>query len=81
MAVKLKFTVVEQKQQRNSFGTGLIGSVRLVPVMSGSDENKEFYTYTPGGQIEFFTINDAALKSLPVGAEVYVTLEVAPANA
>lgn len=77
MNVKLKFKVTQQTQQATWNGPGTIGSVKLNPVTSGSDENKKFYEATPGGSIEFSTINEAALKALPVGAEVYVTLEVA----
>lgn len=77
MSVKLKFKVVEQTQRQNWNGSATpIGSVKLSPVTGGSDENKSFYEATPGGSIEFSTINDAALKSLPIGAEVYVTLDV-----
>jgi hypothetical protein len=81
MAVKLKFQVVSQTQQKAWNGPGLIGSVRLTPVTGTSDENKSFYEATPGGSIEFSTINETALKSLPIGAQVYVTLEVAGADA
>jgi hypothetical protein len=77
MSVKLKFKVTEQTQRAAWNGPGTIGSVKLNPVTGGSDENKSFYEATPGGSIEFSTINEAALKSLPVGAEVYVTIEVA----
>ncbi len=80
MAVKLKFQVTEQTQRKHWQGGGIIGSVKLNPVTGGSDENKSFYEATPGGSIEFSTVNEAALKSLPIGAEVYVTIEVAPAQ-
>lgn len=75
--VKLKFKVVSQTQQQAWNGGGIIGSAKLMPVTGGSDENKKFYEATPGGSIEFSTINEDALKSLPIGAEVYVTIEVA----
>lgn len=77
MKVQLKFQVTSQTQHKAWNGPGLLGSVKLNPVTGGSDENKSFYEATPGGSIEFSTINEAALKALPVGAEVYVTLEVA----
>ena len=77
MKVLLKFKVTQQSQQAAWNGPGLIGSVKLNPVTNGSDENKKFFEATPGGQIEFSTVNEAALKALPIGAEVYVTLEVA----
>ena len=81
MSVRLKFAVTEQTQPRAWSGPGVFGSVKLNPVTGGSDENKSFYEATPGGSIEFSTINEAALKSLPIGAEVYVTLDVADASA
>ena len=81
MSVRLKFVVTEQTQRRAWSGPGVIGSVRLNPVTDRRDEKKSFYEATPGGSIEFSTINEAALKSLPIGAEVYVTLDVADASA
>lgn len=82
MSVKLKFQVVEHTQRKHwGGGVAIIGSVKLSPVTGGSDENKSFYESTPSGSIEFGTINEAALKSLPVGAEVYITLEVAQPQA
>ena len=80
MAVRLKFKVSEHTQRQHWNGKGLLGSVKLSPVTGGSEENKAFYEATPGGSIDFSTINEAALKELPVGAEVYVTLEVVQAN-
>lgn len=77
MSVRLKFKVTEHTQRQHWQGTGILGSVRLNPVVGGSEENKSFYEATPGGSIEFSTVNEAALKSLPIGAEVYVTLEIA----
>lgn len=46
--------------------------VALVPVIDGSEENKQFYRWTPGGSISLDTINDAAAAQFVVGAEFYV---------
>lgn len=79
MSVKLKFKVIEKTERQHwNSSAATIGGCKLSPVTSGSDENKAFYDSTPGGSIEFSTINKAALDSLPLGAEVYVTIEVAP---
>lgn len=78
MATRLKFFVTNKSESMHTIGVEKIGSVKLVPVTSGSEENKSFYKYTPMGAIEFSTINQAALEELPLGAEVYITLEVVP---
>lgn len=77
MAVKLKFRVARRIEE-SVYSGDPIGHVELYPVTGGSEENKQFYKWTPAGKIEFGSINKAALDELPLGAEVYVTLEVAP---
>ena len=52
--------------------------VHLVPVTSGSDENKEFFRYTPGGQFSFYTVNQAAADKFEVGKQYY--LDFTPAD-
>lgn len=47
-------------------------SVHFSPVYSGSEENKRFFQATPGGQIAFYTVNEAALNQFEQGKEYYV---------
>jgi hypothetical protein len=47
-------------------------SITLSPVYSGSDENKEFWKWTPGGSIQFYTINEKAAEQFELGKEYYV---------
>ena len=42
------------------------------PVYSGSEENKEFFKYTPGGMVYFNVLNEAAAANFEVGKEYYV---------
>lgn len=49
-----------------------LATVTLVPVVSGSEENKEFWQYTPSGQIEMTIKNEAAEKYFEVGEEYYI---------
>lgn len=42
------------------------------PVYSGSPENEEFFKYTPGGTIGFYTVNKAAAANFEQGKEYYV---------
>lgn len=54
------------------------GTVRLNPVVNGSEENKNFFKYTPGGTLVLSTINQAAFSQFTLGSEYYV--DVTPAN-
>lgn len=44
----------------------------LQPVTSGSEENKSFFKWTPGGNIELKTINPEAAAAFVEGEEYYV---------
>lgn len=46
--------------------------IKLNVVVDGSLENKEFFKWTPSGQIEVGTLNRKAWESFPLGAEMYV---------
>lgn len=93
MAVRLKFVVQKKGEymgtaceyigtaydaESGSYKPQKVGSVEIFPVTSGSDENKAFYAATPSGRCEFGTMNEAALNSLPLGAECLITIEVVP---
>ena len=66
MSVRAKFTVAEVTHTTGG------SRIKLQPVVSGSEENKQFFKYTPGGSIELQTINpDAAAQFVP-GKDYYV---------
>lgn len=67
MSVRAKFKVISI-----THFDGGSSSVKLTPVSSGSEENRQFYKWTPGGSIELSTINETAVAQFVVGAEVYV---------
>lgn len=64
MTVRLKF-FCNFKDERSK-------SVFLSPVYSGSDENKQFFAATPGGQLNFYTVNEQALAEFEQGKEYYI---------
>lgn len=45
--------------------------VELNPVIDGSKENKQFFSYTPSGKIEMH-IKSAAIEQFEIGKEYYV---------
>ena len=49
-------------------------SVELIPVSTGSEENKNFYKYTPGGKINFDVINKAVSDDIIPGNEYYIDI-------
>lgn len=48
------------------------GVVTMQPVFSGSEENKTFWKYTPGGSITLSITNPDAVNQFEVGKEYYV---------
>lgn len=73
MTVRAKFVVQSvTTQQHWDKSKGNIATIKLLPVTSGSDENKEFYAATPSGTIELGTVNQAAADQFQLGAEYYV---------
>ena len=49
--------------------------VAFAPVYSGSDENKQFFAATPGGEIRFYCVNPAAMEQFVIGKEYYVDIQ------
>ena len=59
-------------------GPDEVHEVQMTPVTDGSDENKQFFAATPGGQLVLSTVNANATKDLNPGDEYY--LDLTPAN-
>jgi hypothetical protein len=69
--------MVRAKFRVNSYETFLdrgeeLRRIKLGVVVDGSVENKEFFKWTPSGQIEIGTLNQKAWEQFPLGAEMYV---------
>jgi len=73
MSVRAKFRVSSITHYEGSNT-----SVKLAPVVGGSEENKRFYKYTPGGLIELSTVNEESAAQFKVGAEYYVDFTLVP---
>lgn len=69
--VRAKFRV-NSYETRLDRGTEELRTIKMSPVVDGSEENKKYFKYTPYGQIEIGTLNQAAWEQFPLGAEMYV---------
>lgn len=75
MAVRAKFYVSEVKQSKNNWGGKdgeLLTTIKLMPVTGTSDENKQFFRWTPAGSIDLGTVNPAVVEQFRIGDEFYV---------
>jgi len=64
--VRAKFRVESVTQYRCG------GEVELAAVTGGSEENKSFWHYTPGGTIKMHIDNQEAMDRFKPGQEFYV---------
>jgi len=75
MAVRAKFYVSEIKKSKNNYGGvdgELLTTVKLAPVSGNSEENKQFFRWTPSGSIDLGTVNPAVVEQFHIGDEFYV---------
>jgi len=75
MTVRAKFYVTELKQPKSNWGSQdgeLMTTIRLAPVSGTSEENKQFFRWTPAGTIDLGTVNPEVAKQMHIGDEFYV---------
>jgi len=75
MAVRAKFYVSEVKQSRNHYGGAegeLLTTIKLQAVAGTSEENKQFFRWTPTGAIDLGTVNPEVVSQFRIGAEFYI---------
>ena len=68
--VRAKFEVHSVTPPRENGDDG--SEVVLFPVSTGSEENKDFWKYTPAGSIQMTIDNPEAVKQFEPGQEFYV---------
>lgn len=68
MSVRAKFRVSNIFNVPGSEGTRVV----LHPVYGESPENKEFFSYTPSGEIQMYIKNKVAEEQFVVGYEFYI---------
>ncbi len=73
MTVRAKFVCTSITRSGHwDAAKGEIQTIKLVPVTSGSDENKAFYDASPCGAIELGTVNKNAGNYFELGKSYYV---------
>lgn len=80
MKATLMFHVTERRENVSGVGGVKMGGLKLGPIYPKEghalySEMKNFYSYTPGGQIDFSTVNEAVLDSFPPGTICRITIE------
>lgn len=75
--VRAKFKVESYETHLDHQTKDELRNIKLTPVTNNSDENKQFFRWTPFGKIEIGTLNPEAWKNFPLGAEVYVDFTLA----
>ena len=78
--VRAKFTVTGITHEEAPHAPEkAVSTIHLSPVYEGSEENKEFFAYTPGGEITLGCANPSATAEFEQGKEYYVDFTPAPA--
>jgi hypothetical protein len=87
-AVQRIMTAIQEKRElmtvrckvvcNNKTQYGISENIQFSPVYSGSEENKKFFSATPGGNFSFYTVNKEAADQFEMGKEYY--FDISPAN-
>lgn len=75
MAVRAKFyvtAITQTKSNWNGQDGEILTTVKLAPVSGGSEENKQFFRWSPAGSIDLGTVNPAVVAQMHIGDEFYV---------
>lgn len=75
MNVRAKYRVNAKEEVAGGVINGEVETlvtVKMTPVITGSEENKEFFRYTPSGELRIGTINQKAAEFFEIGKEYYL---------
>lgn len=79
MTIRAKFKVISITRHAYSGGSGEMQAIKLQPVTNGSEENRQFYAATPGGEINLSVVPVEIGKQFNIGGEYYVDFTPAAA--
>lgn len=63
--------------KKNAMISTISYNLELIPVISGSEENKQFFNSTPDGHFKLNIINAEAAKIFEIGKEYYIDITLA----
>ena len=69
--VRAKFRCGKKEEDINGF------VIYMQPVTEGSEENKQFFKWTPWGELKMGTVNQYAADQFIVGKEYYLDIILA----
>jgi len=75
--VRAKFICNNISKFKHSKDDDGVTNITLVPVLNGSEENKQFWQYTPSGNLQMTIKNEAAEKYFELGEEYYIDFKKA----
>lgn len=78
MSVRCKFICQKKTESNHGGGANNGWFVEMTPVTGDSPEDKEFYKWTPSGQVNLGLLNPAAAERFEVGKAYY--LDITPAE-
>lgn len=73
MSVRCKFKCVSIERTENG-----CSNLTFRAVTSGSEENKQFFKWTPSGELKVATVNNEAAAQFEPGKDYY--LDISPAD-
>lgn len=65
-ALRAKFSCKDVRHDGDTY------VIEFVPVFSGSEENREFFKYTPAGNITLGVVSSTTARQIEVGRDYYV---------
>jgi hypothetical protein len=73
MTVRAKFVVQSITRAKHwDSSKGEVQTIKMTPVISGSDENKGFYEATPGGAVDLQILNENTGSYFELGKSYYL---------
>lgn len=68
MGTRCKFVCSWKQESASGF------LISLNAVTSGSEENSQFFKFTPGGTLNLYTVNETAAAQFELGKEYYIDI-------
>lgn len=72
-----KETEMDVLQEDGTYAPGKTIALSAECVIDGSEENKQFHAFTPGGNLTFGCVRAEAIEGLNEGDEIFLTIDKA----